>query len=178
LRVFALSRTRELGERLFEYPVVGGSNALLPDGETVCCTLLPVENIMRKLGFRKKGKMKAMPYLLYLEHNGLAMRPVTDYILCGYLLDKDLDAFAREVVKKYNTTSTTLPKYYREALTLYTHIRSNPIVAYRNEVLNADYADFSALEKKYANAAERVSYVRDTYGDTYWFYYFYGANNP
>lgn len=178
LRIFALSRTQKLGDRLFEYPVTGGSNALLPNGKTVCCTLLPAESITKKLGFRKKGTMGAMDYLLYLERNGLAMKSVTDYILCGYLLDKNLDAFVREVMKKYNITSPTLPKYYREALTLYTHVRSNPVIVYHNEVLDADYADFSALEKMYPNVAERASFVRDTYGDTYWFYYFYGANKP
>ena len=178
LRVFALSRTKQLGDRLFEYPVVGGSKALLPDGKTVKCTLLPADNILRNLGIRRKGNMDAMTYLLYLESNGLAMKSVTDYILCGYLLDCDLDNFVREVMKKYNITSPTLPKYYRQALTLYTHLRANPAVVYHSEVLDADYADFQALEKQYKNQAERASYVRDTYGDTYWYYYFYNANKP
>lgn len=178
LRAFALSRTGKLGERLFEYPIVGGSEALLPNGTTAQCTLLPAENIFKNLGIRKKGNMNVMTYLLYLDRSGLAMKSVSDYILCGYLLDRDLDSFVREVMKKYNITSPTLPKYYREALTLYTHIRSNPTIVYHSEVADADYADFSALEKQYSDATVRASYVRDTYGDTYWYYYFYGANKP
>lgn len=176
LRAFALSRAGKLGEMLFEYPVVGGSEALLPNGDKAVCTLLPAENIFKNLSIRKKGNMGVMTYLLYLDRSGLAMKSVSDYILCGYLLDRDLDSFVREVMKKYNITSPTLPKYYRQALTLYTHIRSNPAIVYHSEVADADYADFSALEKQYTDATVRVSYVRDTYGDTYWYYYFYGTN--
>lgn len=178
LRAFALSRTQSLGMKLFEYPVKGGSDALLPDGNKVKCMFLPADNILKKLGIRKKGNMDTMSYLLYLERNGLAMKSVTDYVLCGYLLDRDLDSFVREVLKKFNIKSPTLPKYYREALILYTHLRSNPTIVFHNEVLDADYADFQTLEKQYKNVDERESFVRDTYGDTYWFYYFYGAKNP
>lgn len=176
LRVFALSRAKKLGERLFEYPVAGGSNALLPDGKEAKCMLLPADNIFKNLGIRRKGNMDAMTYLLYLDRNGLAMKSVADYVLCGCLLDKDLDSFVRMVMRKYNITSPSLPKYYKEALTLYTHIKSTPAIVYHNEVLDADYADFQALERQHKDSAERASYVRDTYGDTYWFYYFYQKN--
>lgn len=178
LRAFALSRTRQLGDRLFEYPLVGGSNALLPDGKTVRCSILPASDILKNLGIRKKGRMSAMSYLQYLERSGLAMKSVTDYLLCGYLLDRDLDSFVHEVMRKYNITSPTLPKYYREALTLYTHLRANPVIVFHSEVLDADYSDFQDLEKQYPKYAERAAYVRDTYGNTYWYYYFYGAGSP
>lgn len=178
LRAYALSRTRKMGDSLFEYPVVGGSKALLPDGKSVKCMFLSDDVILKKLGIRKKGKMDTMSYLLYLERNGLAMKSVTDYILCGYLLDRDLDSFVKEVTKKYNIKSPTLPKYYREALTLYTHLRSNPVIIYHSEVMDADYSDFQQLEKAYQNETERAAFVRDTYGNTYWHYYFYGAKSP
>jgi len=178
LRVYALSRAKKLGERLFEYPVAGGSNALLPDGRKTKCMLLPADNIFKNLGIRKKGDMDAMTYLLYLDRNGLAMKSVADYVLCGYLLDKDIDSFVRMVIRKYDIKSPSLPKYYKEALTLYTHTRSTPAIVYHNEVLDADYADFQTLEKRYSDASVRASYVRDTYGDTYWFYYFYCSNMP
>ena len=44
---------------------------------------------------------------------------------------------------------------------------------FHNEVMDADYADFQKLEKEYKDDRERESYVHDTFGDTYWFYYFY-----
>lgn len=173
LRVYALSKERMLGERLFEYPLAGGSDALLPDGKDVRCMFYSDSEIFRQLGIRKKGRMKPMQYLLYLRNHGLALKPVTDYILCGYLLDKDLDGFVREVRQRYSLTSASLPKHYKEALTLYTHLRSNPLLVYHSEVMDVDYADFQKLERKYADMRERMSHVKDSYGETYWFYYFY-----
>lgn len=173
LRAYALSRSGQLGERLFEFPLTGGSYAMLPDGKGVRCLLYPEDRIVRALSIRKKGDMTPMEYLLYIERNGLGRKPVTDYILCGYLLDRNIDAFVNAIRRKYSLTSPSLPKHYKEALTLYTHLRSNPVLVYHNEVIDADYADFQNLEHKYTDARERESYVRDMYGDTYWFYYFY-----
>ena len=173
LRAYALSRSGQLGERLFEFPLTGGSYALLPDGKGVRCLLYPEDRIVRALSIRKKGDMTPMEYLLYIERNGLGRKPVTDYILCGYLLDRNIDAFVNAIRRKYSLTSPSLPKHYKEALTLYTHLRSNPVLVYHNEVMDADYADFQNLEHKYTDARERESYVHDMYGDTYWFYYFY-----
>ena len=173
LRTYALSRSGQLGERLFEFPLTGGSYALLPDGKGVRCLLYPEDRIVRALSIRKKGDMTPMEYLLYIERNGLGRKPVTDYVLCGYLLDKNIDAFVDVIRRKYSLTSPSLPKHYKEALTLYTHLRSNPVLVFHNEVLDADYADFQKLERKYTDLRERESYVRDMYGDTYWFYYFY-----
>ena len=173
LRAYALSRSGQLGERLFEFPLTGGSYALLPDGKGVRCLLYPEDRIVRALSIRKKGDMTPIEYLLYIERNGLGRKPVTDYILCGYLLDRNIDAFVNAIRRKYSLTSPSLPKHYKEALTLYTHLRSNPVLVYHNEVMDADYADFQNLEHKYTDARERESYVHDMYGDTYWFYYFY-----
>lgn len=173
LRAYALSRSGQLGERLFEFPLTGGSYALLPDGKGVRCLLYPEDRIVRALSIRKKGDMTPMEYLLYIERNGLGRKPVTDYILCGYLLDRNIDAFVNAIRRKYSLTSPSLPKHYKEALTLYTHLRANPVLVFHNEVLDADYADFQNLERKYTDLRERESYVRDMYGDTYWFYYFY-----
>ena len=173
LRIYALSRSKQLGERLFEYPLSGGSGALLPDGKNVRCLFFQEDRIFKSLSIRKMGDMAPMDYLLYIERNGLAMKPVTDYILCGYLLDKKLDAFVAAIRHKYNLSSSTLPKHYKEALTLYTHLRANPVLVFHNEVMDADYADFQKLEKEYKDERERESYVHDTFGDTYWFYYFY-----
>ena len=173
LRIYALSKSRQMGERLFEYPLVGGSSALLPDGNDVRCLYYPEDAVFKSLSIRKKGVMSPMEYLLYVERHGLALKPVADYILCGYLLDKDLDCFVSAIRHKYNLTSASLPKHYKEALTLYTHLRANPVLVYHSEVMDADYADFQKILKSYPDKREREAYVRDTYGSTYWFYYFF-----
>ena len=174
LRAYALSRTKQLGNSLFEFPIKGKSDALLPNGNDVKCMLLPSGEIFKQLGVRKKGSMGTMEYLLYLEKNGLAMKSVADYVLCGYLLDKNLDRFVDFIRYKYNLSSPSLPKHYKEALTLYTHLRANPVVVFHSEVMDADYADFQKLEQEHNNKILRYSFIKDSYGDTYWFYYFFG----
>lgn len=177
LRAYALSKNRQLGERLFEYPLTGGSDALLPDSKDVRCLFFPESEIFKQLGIRKKGRMKPMEYLMYLRNHGLALKPVSDYILCGYLLDKNLDAFVREVKQRYSLNPVSMPKHYKEALILYTRQRSSPVVVFHDEVMDVDYADFQKLERKYTDRTERESFVRDAYGETYWFYYFYHKDN-
>ncbi len=174
LRAYALSRTGQMGERLFEYPVAGGSNSLLPNGTTVRSYMVADYEITKPLSIRKKGKeVSAMDYLTYIYDNGIAMKPVTDYLLCGYLMDRNLDAFVKLLKKKYDTTSPTLPKHYKEALTLYNHLRSHPLIVYRDEVMETDYSDFQKIEHQFDNQTERMSYLKDFYGHTYWFYYRY-----
>lgn len=172
-RVFALSRSKQLGERLFEYPLpTGGSKLLLPDGKDIKCMSFSASEIIKQLSIRQKGRIAAMDYLLYIERQDLALKSATDYILCGFLLDKNIDAFAHEITKRYNVESPSLPKHYKEALTLYTHLRANPVVVCHNEVADADYADFQKLKAE-NNSKDFVTNVRDSYGQTYWYYYFY-----
>ena len=170
LRIYALAAKKQLPERLFEYPLMGGSAAMKPNGTSVKM-LLYTDNKLRLL--RKSN---------------------TDNLLCSYLLDRNIDAFAKAIVKIYNLSDTSnssnvsntinntstqnsitrsLPKHYREALILYTHLRSNPIVVFHDDILDADYRDYQEMERKYANSQERQTMLRDTYGKTYWYYYDY-----
>lgn len=97
-----------------------------------------------------------------------------DYQLNAFLLDKKIDQFVLLVQSKYNIENDSLPKHYKEALMLYTHRRLHPKVVYKNAVMEADFQDFQTLERKYSNAMERNAALRDTYGNTYWYYYLYG----
>lgn len=158
LRVACLHRTGEMGEKLFTYPLVGGSKAMIPDSVTTKSLMWVTPKWMHPM---KNGK------LMYVKPD--------DYQLCGLLMDKDLDKFVVEVQKAYRLDSVALPKHYKEALILYTHRRSHPKVVYKNAVMEADFQDYQALERKYANPQERNAALRDTYGNTYWYYYQYGV---
>ena len=67
-----------------------------------------------------------------------------------------------------------LPVHYKEALVLYTHRRSNPSIVYHDNVMDTDFEDFQQMDHKYANETEKQNALRDTYGNTYWYYYEYG----
>ncbi len=96
-----------------------------------------------------------------------------DYRLCSLLLDKQIDAFANELPRYYNLNRDTLPRHYAEAAMLYCRLRTSPIFVYNNANISANFRDFLEMEKKHPTPASRKNVLRRSYGDTYWWYYFY-----
>lgn len=148
LRAYALSRKHLMGERLFEYPLTGGSAALRPNGTSVRTVLLG-DSIIRR---------------------GINRRTRRDYALCTLLLDRKIDEFAVAIQKLY-PINDKLPKHYREALVLYTHLRTNPILVYHEPAMDADFEDYQQTEHKLPTEAENRAALKETYGNTYWYYY-------
>lgn len=173
LRIWSLSKTGQLPERLFWYPVVGGSRALLPDSVTTKAMVYPEDSILWGLGVKYIQKMTPMHYLKFMEEHHVAKAPARDYLLMGYLLDKDLDGFVDNLGKYYKINGK-LPKHYREALVLYTHRRAHPHIVYHLNVMDADFQDYQTMEHQYTDPRERQNMLHDTYGNTYWYYWQYG----
>ena len=172
LRMYALSRKGQLGERLFHYSVVTTSDAMLPTGDDVRLLRYSADSLYRHLGARPRRPMRPMDYLTTILRSGQAKPAVADYLLCGYLIDKDLDSFAREIGRFY-TVDENLPLHYREALVLYNHLRSHPQVVYHDAVLDTDYADLQKLEAQYSLPSHRKGKVLEDYANSYWYYYEY-----
>ena len=172
VRMYALSRQGLLGDRLFEYPLVPSSAVMLPTGGDVTMLMYPTDTLYRYLGAKPREPMPPMDYLRRILRGRQATAAARDYLLCGFLLDKDLDAFAREV-GKYYVLNDSLPLYYRQALVLYNHRRSSPVVEYHDDVLDADYADMQQLEATYKDPSERKGKVMENYANSYWYYYDY-----
>ena len=173
LRAYALSLKGELGERLFEYPVVGTGNDLLPMTTSRSrMLLLSPDSLFLYLGAKPRGRLTAYRYLELLELDTLATAAVADYRLCCMLVDKRIDDFAR-LLPTYYAVNDSLPKHYKEALTLYTHQRSYPTVVFHSPVMDEDWADFQRLEAQYQDERERRGKVEDHYVASYWYYYFY-----
>lgn len=174
IRVYALARKGMLGEKLFTYPVEGTSDDMLPYSGDARCMMYPNDSIYRFIGAKPSGRFKAIPYMKALLRLGMATPAVKDYILCGYLIDRDLDSFAHALPEFYEVDDK-LPKHYREALTLYTHLRSKPYIIYHNSVMDTDFSDLQALERKYKTEAARSVAVNEMYAGTYWWYYMYAG---
>ena len=172
LRAFALSRQGSLGERLFQYPIAGTSADLLPLGGNARSVVYPADSIYRHLGAIPKGKLTTAEYLQLLETTGKATPAVADYRLCSWLIDRDLDAFVLNL-PRYYTVNDSLPRHYREALVLYKHLRSSPLLAYHDAVMDVDYDDLQKLEAEYPDATERKVRVEERYNGSYWYYYNY-----
>lgn len=174
MRAYALSKEGKLAEKLFEYPITGGSKSLLPDNRSVKLLMYNEAFIYNYLGIKLKQPTAPMAYLDFIFRHHVAKQPAADYLLCAYLLDKNLDAFARNIGRFYPLNGKQLPKHYREALTLYTHLRSNPLVDYHSSLMDTDFQDYQDMSRKFPDKTLRQNNLRLTYGNTYWYYYQYG----
>lgn len=170
LAIYALSQKGELADKLFTFPLTGGQDVMLPAATTL--KLLPYGRIYNYVGVLTKQTMPASKYLDYLLRHNLGNKPFADYYLCSLLLSKQIDKFVSYIGHFYNINGP-LPTHYREALLLYTHLRSNPKIIFKNNIMEADFQDFQTLESKPGNATGRRNQLKDVYGNTYWFYYFY-----
>lgn len=172
LRVFALAHQGMLGERLFSYPVAGTSSDIVPQTGDARLMQLSPDSVYKMLGAIPRKGMSTHDYINAIVKSGQATDVVVDYRLCGMLIDKDLDGFVQLLVKT-RQIDDTLPKHYREALTLYSHRRANPIAVYHNTVMDTDYNDMQKLESTGKSAGERKIKVLEQYSGTYWYYYDY-----
>ncbi|WP_036913653.1 DUF6057 family protein [Prevotella sp. FD3004] len=173
LRMYALARENALGEHLFEYPITGNSSQMLPTDSLSCMMFYPQDSLYKFIGARPASRMSPMRYLeLVQQRDSLPNKTVADYLLCGYLIDRQIDDFVKELGKYYHIDDS-LPKHYREALTLYTHTRSRPLVVYHHAVMDEDYDNLMQLEKQYPDKSERRVKVEEQYRGTYWYYYKY-----
>ncbi|MBQ9637071.1 MAG: hypothetical protein IJV36_04125 [Prevotella sp.] len=150
LRIHALARSGQLGSRLFHYPLVGGSEAMMPDDQHLRTVFFPKYRLVRY--------------------------PRQQFILCKHLLDRNLDAFAtalsRDVAPGDSAALSSLPKHYREALVVYARQRENPVLRLHDDVLDADFADFQKLAHDAEDTAAGHSRLRDVYGTTFWYYFY------
>ena len=125
LRANALARRGELGERLFEYPIAGTSINLLPIHSPL--QILSPDSIWRTFGARISFCLPAQKFFYYVEHDSLATPAVADYVLCAYLIDRDLEGFVNALPRYYDGIERdALPRYYREALDLYEQPHEQP----------------------------------------------------
>ena len=178
IRMYALSRTGELGERLFAYPVSSHSEAMLPVEGKSKFVMYPSDSLYKFLGARPKGEMTTARYLELMQRRDSTVdHRIADYELCGLLIDKRIDDFVCQLRRYYSEGDTLdidrLPRHYREAMTLYTHLRSRPVAVYYNSVMDEDWKNLQEVEAQYPDLTERKGRVEEQYHDTYWYYYEY-----
>lgn len=173
IRMYAMARRGELGQRLFHYPIVGGSSMMLPTSGATSFVRYPTDSLYRSFGARPARQMLPTTYLKALPATSMSK----DYQLCGLLIDRKIDDFVSLLLSSSSSgdslDTARLPLHYREALTLYNHLRRHPVLIYRNPVMEEDFRNLQELERKYPDATERQGKVEDLYGLTYYYYYKY-----
>jgi len=176
LTALALSHKEQLGEKLFEYPVAGNSASLLPTEKTGRTLMMSENDFYRYLRVRPAHCIPPIDYLQLAAGRKLVAKPIGDYLLCAYLLDGNLNAFV-DNLKRFYEINNKLPKHYQEALTLYRHSHSAPMIVFDNSVMDADFQDYQRLERSTTNKIARRNKLKDVYGNTYWYYYQYVLSN-
>lgn len=171
IRMYALSRTEQLGEKLFQYPLIPSSDAMLPTRGERRLLVYPMDSLYRYLGAIPHSSVRPMDYLRKIVNRYHGYTPAVDYLLCGYLLDRDLDRFAVTVARFY-ALDEHLPRHYREALVLYKHLRSHPVINYQDAVLDVDYDDFHAIQESATDKNDLLNKLQDDYSNSYWYYYY------
>ena len=172
LRVFALAHEGRLGDELFKYPVRGTSASIVPELSDGKMLMLSPDSVYRMLGAISRHGQTTKNYLKAIVKSGQATKAAIEYLLCGMLIDKDLDGFDNLLMKTHKIDDT-LPLHYREALILYTHRRSSPKVVYSNTVMDTDYDDMQRLEAETKSPGERRIQIYKQFSGTYWEYFDY-----
>ena len=182
-RAYALARlhgdkSAAMGERLFNYNIQNAQVSLLPAaGKEPHALLKDVYPVWQAIGFVPRKVNEAPEAYLSRElRRGTARTAARDYLLCTYLVRKDLPAFAERLVKYYDK-ETSLPQHYAEALLI---CRADGNVAKTegldslkvNDAVKADYHDFLSLLREKKPMKEKQADIRDNYFGTYWYYYY------
>ena len=154
LRAYALSNKGELAERLFEFPYMGGSKALYPDGNKVKSLMIYNGDIVKYIHSRRIGR------------NNVA----ADYKLCGQLADCHLRQFAHDI-RDYYAVSSELPKHYKEALIMYSDVWTNDTCSIADDSLKAEYKRFCDIRNNCKDRTEIRTALKNKFSKTYWYYY-------
>ena len=171
-----------LGNQLFRQPVPQGkSELLLIPNDAHQRLLFPVDSLYMRLGGLPRKDEAALSYFRRMaEEERLRMDsptsfhslPALDYYLCALLLEGNLDIFSKEFLRLYprSLRNKKLPIYFAEALFLYTHTRTRPILVFHDSAVEANWQDYSTMKTGQTDSTIRQNLLRRSYGQTYWWW--------
>ncbi|GEM_PF-1751724 len=183
-RAYALAKLNDgkkmqMGERLFNYNIHNAKANLLPrNGVEPHSLLRDCYPVWQVLGFVPRDVNETSEKYLARElRRGTARSAAKDYLLCTYLMKKDLPSFAKELVKYYSDNKSPLPQHYAEALLIYKNGRNTSHIDRLDSLTVdaatiADYYDFQYMLHERKSMKEKTSDLKDNYFGTYWYYYF------
>lgn len=179
-RAYAMARSGTLGQRLWEFPLTQDADDLFLPTSSDASLLYPLDSVKAFLGFAVGEEMNGRQLERKVATEGhLAGTPLADYWLCTLLMRKDLPAFVQWLSRcydlKYKVGSGNLPRYYKEALILYTHRFVHPTMVYHSVQMDVNYNDYKEMAACYNNHISQSNRLRSHYGDTYWWYYDYSS---
>ena len=180
----ATTHKHGLGNKVFEQmvPAGGGASCLLLPNDEEQRLLFPISNQEHLLGSARHVNETPLQYFkrcawLAAFKGHRANNVAVDYYLSALLLERRLDLFAQEIDRFYSreVQQGKLPTYFAQALVLYQRSRTQPIVRYQDSGIEANFEDFSDMGDTISNRTIRCNTLRNSYGETYWWWYTYGV---
>lgn len=177
MRVWALAHTGALGQSLFEYPQHNRAEGLFfQEGTCDVCTFTD-KDIGRCLGgVSRKENESAVSYLQRICDSDSVSRIALDYYLCALLLEKRLPDF-HQVLLRHWSVNEALPRHYQEALLIHQESADDvsPFAPLCLPSVGERYDAFKQLQGEYELPLHKNNYTHRKFGDTYWWYYWYGG---
>lgn len=217
LRMFALSKSGQLPERLFDFPQYYGSDGLLCVSDTNkllyrfsakdICSYLGVEcdsnvhstedyfnsvlfrqqlvaDSLMGIELERSENPDSLKNQIEYRYNRLKneKKRIDDYILCGLLLDRNIDAFkqkintiyASEVISDSVVPVESLPIAYREAMVMvYPEIGDTAMIKLYGRYLDLrDSEKDSTISSNITRRTKIDANSPRTFGNTFWWYYY------
>lgn len=105
---------------------------------------------------------------------GRSKEMALDYILCGLLLNKDLNKFCRLFIAFYPEQGKRIPKAYQEALAVAMTV-DNPVLREKGYQIDADilkrFEDYNAFYRTTNKNKLQAPEIMKNFKDTWWYYY-------
>ena len=189
MQVLHLSKKGTLADELFTLPYLRGSQNLLPDSSYATALYHTPTLVYGHLRAVPVGKCKdvkcflqnALSRRISQAHDykdSLTVNILTDYYLCALLLDRDLQTFQEEL-PKYYSAEQSLPRHYREALSIQRALDTSSVATtfYQDAEMDSLYVAFSSIQSCNANnTTVQRKQCYWTYPGSYWNYYFFADN--
>lgn len=175
MRALALSSIDSLGQRLFFYTQENGANGLFIDEREGKRSTITNDSIYKHLGgIDRKYNEPAVNYLRRICESDTASSHARDYYLCALLLERQLSVF-NQALKTYYNQDEMLPRHYLEALILLHDKEKKGIQTITTDsLIIKDYDAFKSLQQSYDEEELKSNYTRRKFGNTYWWYFWYG----
>ena len=176
LRALALSCTDSLGQCLFFYTQNNGADGLFMDESIGKRSIITNDSIYKHLGaIDRKSNEPAINYLQRICEDETASSYALDYYLCALLLERQLTTF-KQALETFYDEDKSLPRHYQEALILLQDKegKDSNSTQIKDSLIINKYDDFKALQQSYKEEQLKNNYTRRKFGDTYWWYFWYG----
>ena len=104
--------------------------------------------------------------------------PAVNYLLCSYLLNKDIPAFFKAYTAYFKGRNDSVPKIYAEALLIYFAVTQNTIEEVRRYGIHPELMkSFGEYTNLYEKSNANLISLQKKYPNTYWLYYHFAVMN-